>query len=345
MAATVTARTDRVAVVGTGRLVGTAARAGVRRPRRRRAVRGRRPRPAPAPPSARGEFGTRAYTDLDEMLDRERPDLVSVCLPNEEHFAPTLQVIRAGFPLFVEKPLVFDLAEADTLLAEAGTRGCSSASTSTTATPAGAPGGRRARPRRPRPARVRHLALRRRGRHQPHPHANLIETQCHGLDMLEHLCGPIASVMAQMTDADRPRLPPWRSRCLRQRRGRQPGRQLRLVLRLPGHPPLELNGTAGRVLIEDTVRRLHLQRRRRRDRQVWQAGYFNDTDRSSTTPSTATSTSCSRLCASTSPPSTPAPAGARWSWPTPSSAPSRTAPASRSPRTPPPDPDDQGQPE
>ena len=33
-----------------------------------------------------------------------------------------------------------------------------------------------------------------------HPHANLIETQCHGLDMLEHLCGPIDSVTAQMTD-------------------------------------------------------------------------------------------------------------------------------------------------
>ncbi len=36
------------------------------------------------------------------------------------------------------------------------------------------------------------------------PHANLIETQCHGLDMLEHLCGPITSVMAQMTDKTRP---------------------------------------------------------------------------------------------------------------------------------------------
>ena len=33
-----------------------------------------------------------------------------------------------------------------------------------------------------------------------HPHANLIETQCHGLDMLEHLCGPIDSVMAEMAD-------------------------------------------------------------------------------------------------------------------------------------------------
>ena len=33
-----------------------------------------------------------------------------------------------------------------------------------------------------------------------HPHANLIETQCHGFDLLEHLCGPIDSVMAQMAD-------------------------------------------------------------------------------------------------------------------------------------------------
>ncbi len=33
-----------------------------------------------------------------------------------------------------------------------------------------------------------------------HPYANLIETRCHGFDMLEHLVGPIESVMAQMTD-------------------------------------------------------------------------------------------------------------------------------------------------
>ena len=65
------------------------------------------------------ELGTRAYTDIAEMLDVEQPDLVSVCLPNEAHFAPTLQLIRAGVALLVEKPLVFDLTEADTLLREA----------------------------------------------------------------------------------------------------------------------------------------------------------------------------------------------------------------------------------
>src|SRR5260221_543829 len=68
------------------------------------------------------EFGLRAYTNLPEMLDKEKPDLVSLSLPNLEHFQATLEVIQAGYPLLAEKPLVFDLAEADRLLAEAKKR-------------------------------------------------------------------------------------------------------------------------------------------------------------------------------------------------------------------------------
>jgi predicted dehydrogenase len=77
----------------------------------------------PEKTQARAEhYGVRAYFDVCEMLDKERPDLVSLCLPNQGHFDATLQVIQAGYPLLVEKPLVFDLAEADTLLAEAAKR-------------------------------------------------------------------------------------------------------------------------------------------------------------------------------------------------------------------------------
>ena len=68
------------------------------------------------------EFDTTPYVDLDRMLEVESPDLVSLCLPNEDHFATTLRVIEAGHPLLVEKPLVFDLAEADRLLDEAAAR-------------------------------------------------------------------------------------------------------------------------------------------------------------------------------------------------------------------------------
>ena len=69
------------------------------------------------------EYGVRAYTDIGEMLSREQPDLVSLSLPNEGHFAATLEVIRAGCPLLVEKPLVFNPAEADALIEEAARRG------------------------------------------------------------------------------------------------------------------------------------------------------------------------------------------------------------------------------
>src|SRR4051794_11024453 len=50
------------------------------------------------------EFNTRAYLDIQEMLDREQPDLVSLSLPNQGHFEATLQVIQAGVPLLAEKP-------------------------------------------------------------------------------------------------------------------------------------------------------------------------------------------------------------------------------------------------
>ena len=42
---------------------------------------------------------------------------------------------------------------------------------------------------------------------------------------------------------------------------------------------LEINGTKGRVLIEDTVRRYTFQAAGDETAQVWQAGYFNDRDR------------------------------------------------------------------
>jgi predicted dehydrogenase len=68
------------------------------------------------------QHGTLAFTDIRLMLEETKPDLVSVALPNEHHFAPTLQLVRAGVPLLVEKPLVFKLEEADLLLNEAAQR-------------------------------------------------------------------------------------------------------------------------------------------------------------------------------------------------------------------------------
>ncbi len=146
------------------------------------------------------QFGVRAYFDIQEMLAAEKPDLVSLSLPNQGHFDATLQVIQAGVPLLAEKPLTFDLAQADILLQEAKQRNLFFAINFNH--------------RYAKPIQLAQDAIQA-GRlgdlvfaawrfggegSSTHPHANLIETQCHAFDQLEFLCGPINSVMAEMTD-------------------------------------------------------------------------------------------------------------------------------------------------
>lgn len=226
------------------------------------------------------QFGVRPYLDIQTMLEQERPDLVSLCLPNQGHFAATLQVIEAGYPLLVEKPLVFDLAEAATLIDAAAKRQLFFAINFNH--------------RYARPIQMAQDAITA-GRlgelvfaswrfggegASDHPHANLIETQCHAFDQLEFLCGPIDSMMAEMTD--------------------KTGKGYRtLVLALhfangavgsllgsydssyayADTHRLELNGTQGRIVVEDTVRRYAFQASGSETAEVWQAGYFNDRDR------------------------------------------------------------------
>ncbi|MEW9531965.1 Gfo/Idh/MocA family protein [Microbispora sp. NPDC049125] len=226
-----------------------------------------------------GRFGVRPYLDVEEMIDRERPDLISVCLPNEGHFATTLLLVRSGIPLLVEKPLVFSLDEADVLIAEAEARGLFFAINFNH--------------RYARPVRLAADAIERGelGRvvfatwrfggeagTSLHPHANLIETQCHGFDMVEHLCGPIASVAAQMTGG-----PPYTTMAIAVRFvSGAVGTLLGTYdssYAYPGTHLLEINGTGGRVLVEDTVRRYTYSSAGDEMSRVWQAGYFNDDDR------------------------------------------------------------------
>lgn len=226
------------------------------------------------------QFGVRGYIDVADMLRREQPDLVSVCLPNQGHFATTMAVIEAGYPLLVEKPLVFELAEADQLLAAASKRGLFFAINFNH---------RYARPvelakgaiNQGRLGELTFASWRFGGEGRgDHPHANLIETQCHGFDMLEWLCGPIESIAAQMTDKTGKG---FSSLVLALRFGN--GAVGGLVgsydssYAYPDTHLVEVNGTAGRVLIEDTVRRYTFHRSGEELGETWQAGYFNDKDR------------------------------------------------------------------
>ena len=270
----------RVAVVGTGEWWGREhARVWSARPDSELvAIVGRTPDKTKARAT---EFGTTPYTDLEAMLDRERPDLVSVCLPNEGHFEPTLRIIRAGFPLLVEKPLVFDRDEAEQLLAEAASRDLFFAINFNH---------RYARPVQMARAAIASgdlgevvFATWRFGGEagtSADPHANLIETQCHGFDMLEHLCGPISSVAAHMTD-----MTGRGFSTIAVSLGFSRGGVGSLTgsydssYAYPGTHHLEINGSDGRIVIEDTVASYTFSARGDETRRVWTAGYFNDPDR------------------------------------------------------------------
>ena len=220
------------------------------------------------------EFGVRAYTDLDAMLEKERPDLVSLCLPNQGHFEPTMRVIRAGFPLLVEKPLTFEVEEAEALLDAAGDRFFAICFNH----------------RYAEPVRLAKEAIES-GRlgeavfatwrfggegSSDHPYANLIETQCHGFDMLEHLCGPIAAVSAEFTDARTTMALSLRfaSGAIGSLVG-----SYDTSYAYPDTQRIEVSGTKGRVVIDDTVRRYRFNAAGSELGETWEAGYFNDLDR------------------------------------------------------------------
>ena len=224
----------------------------------------------------------RAYDDIDAMLDAETPDLVSICLPNTQHYAPTLQVIRRGFAVFAEKPLVFSLDEGRELVREAEKRELFFAinfnhrfATPMLKAKAAVDDGQ---------VGLLSFATWRfggEGDASSGPDGNLIETQCHGLDLLEHLAGPIHSVSAEMTDR-----PGHGHSTISVALKFDSGAVGALIgsydtsYAYPGTCTLEIDGSAGRVVVTDTVRRFELSRSGDETRQVWEAGYFNDRERS-----------------------------------------------------------------
>jgi len=63
---------------------------------------------ATRPKLLNGTFSGNAYTCLEELLDREKPDIVDVCLPPELHFEACRTALTAGCHVLCEKPFVYD---------------------------------------------------------------------------------------------------------------------------------------------------------------------------------------------------------------------------------------------
>jgi predicted dehydrogenase len=69
--------------------------------------------------SAQAErWGGRAFTDAGEMVERESPDAVFVCVTPERHGGLETALIVRKVPFFVEKPLANDLQTAEHIAAE-----------------------------------------------------------------------------------------------------------------------------------------------------------------------------------------------------------------------------------
>ena len=66
-----------------------------------------------------GKHGVPAYSDYRELLERERPDIVTVAAPTQEHHSVAVAALEAGCHVLVEKPIAATLAEGEALIARA----------------------------------------------------------------------------------------------------------------------------------------------------------------------------------------------------------------------------------
>ena len=80
-------------------------------------------RTAPKTEALAATFGAAARGSVEELMQKDAPDLVCVCTGNEQHVEPTLESLEGGAHVFVEKPLAFQLDQARKMVAAADSQG------------------------------------------------------------------------------------------------------------------------------------------------------------------------------------------------------------------------------
>jgi len=65
------------------------------------------------------KYGGNVYTDVQEMLAKEKPDAVSVCTPNALHAPVSIAAANAGAHVLCEKPMAVSAEEAEKMIAAA----------------------------------------------------------------------------------------------------------------------------------------------------------------------------------------------------------------------------------
>ncbi|MCA0985516.1 Gfo/Idh/MocA family oxidoreductase [Halobacillus yeomjeoni] len=69
------------------------------------------------------QYGAKAYTDYQLLLEKENVDAVSVCLPNYLHAPVTNAALNAGCHVLCEKPMATSKEEAESMIAAAEKNG------------------------------------------------------------------------------------------------------------------------------------------------------------------------------------------------------------------------------
>jgi predicted dehydrogenase len=69
------------------------------------------------------KFGVRAYTDYRELLEKEKPDAVSIAVPTVMHEKVGMAALEAGAHVLMEKPIAATVEEGQRLIAKAQTTG------------------------------------------------------------------------------------------------------------------------------------------------------------------------------------------------------------------------------
>lgn len=68
-------------------------------------------------------YGVRAYTNVSEMVSKEKLDMVIICTPHPVHKDPAIEALKAGANVLIEKPMASSLEDCDAILSAAGKAG------------------------------------------------------------------------------------------------------------------------------------------------------------------------------------------------------------------------------
>lgn len=70
-----------------------------------------------------GEYGLKFYKDFLELIEREHPDIISICVPTSAHYVVAKACLERGVNILLEKPITNSVEQAEELLALAKVKG------------------------------------------------------------------------------------------------------------------------------------------------------------------------------------------------------------------------------